>query len=245
MEETHVIIGQQHSIPFEVKRMFSRLNLDAVVSNLVREYGADRNAAGIVVDNILVGRNLWVGQEDYEDFLQAFFPILHEKDRDSKVGYKISELVEILNSQWYIGDMSNREFQQFLKDHPSTAYVRRSASNRSAFVIGYDHGKGKGPHMDVVQQKGHLIISRGKKFRSLAAFYSDWANGDWAKHSGVIGFRPIHSRKRVVMVKKFKSTTPEFSAKPVTGKMEETVEALTQSHYVDVGDKKDWTRWLG
>ena len=221
------------SVSLEGEKMFpTRIPFETAVTSLMKDYGADRGNASIVLNHIRFDRRVpRIEKKDYEDFLQAFSPILHQDDKDDKDGYKIWELAEILSSRWWMGDMSDANFSQLLTNHPNTAYVRRSASTRSAFVIGYS--KGDGPKIWKYLQKDHLIITPHKNYSSLDLFYHDWA-----EMQGVAALRPIHSRKPGVRRSRF--NPPGFFARPASGKMEETVGGSMPTNE----ETPDWSPWL-
>ena len=210
---------RQQSVVNEFSATGPRLDFATTLSNLMWTYGASRASTKIVLKSIDTDKRGIKG-EDYKDFLLAFFPIRDESERRFATGYTMTELANIVRAPWWLGDISPSDFNRVLKATRNTSFVRRSASNRSSFVIGFDTGTG--PQFWIHRQEDHRIVGRTKTHRTLSEFYYAWSRD--------VKVKTLGSETRTVG-----EDIPRVEAfeKPTTGEM---IEASTEIEYVRVGE---------
>ena len=183
------ITKRQRAPEFEVNAMNFTMSIEEFENNLLETYGANPIAVGYLTREVgFDSRGEFVNTRDYLDFLKAFFPLVRENDTRARKGYRIDELGEIFSSPWWKGDMSASDFDDVLARNLNTAFARRSASDRSAFVLGFDTGDGTGPHIKEYKQQGSKIVVPwsssvriSSSWGSLLSFYKAWAEAQGIK----------------------------------------------------------------
>ncbi len=222
---------RQESAIHEFSVVCPSVPFNDVLENLMKTYGESRNITEIVLKSLDRDKK-WIETEKYADLLQAFFPLRKHRGfmarsfaeasemRAHTTGYTLYEIADIFTEPWWKGDATDRAFNHTLAQNLRDAYVRRSGSDRSAFVIGVDRGDGMGPQIWIYRQKNHRILAEGNSYRTIRDLYEAWTEAQ--------GLRI--QRKRHQLGDK----QVETLAKPVAGKMNEPIGTSTGSHYVNM-----------
>lgn len=223
---------RQESPKNELNLVFPQLSREKMAHNLFLMYGVSHQfARGYplgVIFNVL-SRTSSVQPGNYMDLLQAFFPILHEDDKESPRGYTLSEIANVLNARWWMGDVSDDGFRTQLKANRNYLFVRRSGSDRSAFVFGRHVRGEKEPTLWKFSQSNNMIIARGIEYRNVEDLYYDW--GD------------IVTAITVRQTSQF--GTGRVASSPISKPIPSFVSSY--DHVTDdeeVSENEDWSRWI-
>lgn len=216
-------------VPFTVKSAFSEIRAEDAIDNMMNAYGASNRDASTVIRYIIGGDDMPLGikmmkRKDYEDFLKTFFPLRTTREVGFKTGYTINELANIIRSPWWMGNMSGVKFNELLekKGNKNMAFVRLSTREKGSFVIGADTGAGA--QVWKYPQEFNVIVAEGHEWRTIQQLYEAWSEA-----RGLITQRNRFTNDAIP------SRVDTFT-KTITGKMDETIEASTESNYVNMID---------
>lgn len=214
MLEARRSVRRKDRIEKEVERAFpDRTRFDIFKKYLAERYNIPTEQLGNyrinkvlneIKDNVKVGR---VSPKKYADLLNAFYIVPGEDPPgDEDEGYSLLEVGEIFAQPWWKGDIDSKAMIEILES--STAqesnylYVRRSDSNRNAFVIGIpkDPAEHNRPMQYVFRQITNRVVGFEEMFRTIKDLLIKFAERKNASiqrprtaRGGLGGRRPMYS----------------------------------------------------